>query len=184
MSQTYPVWDGTTWRDLPVAESGGEAVVVPNIAALVYRGGEQDELLLQRRDKPGEAVRGRLELPGGRWRAGEPPDAALMREVEEETGVQLTAVGGALLRPRLDEHIAFSIARPLAVVNGLEGAYPAMHVLFECQGEGAPRPQPGETADPRWWPIDEVAEHLAASADDFVWHTRAMLHAAFGWMIA
>jgi len=181
MSQTYPVWDGAAWMDLPVAESGGEAVVVPNIAALVYRGTEQGEILLQRRDKPGEAVRGRLELPGGRWRAGEPPDAAIMREVAEESGVRLTSVGGAFTRPRFGEHISFSIARPLAVVNGLEGAYPAMHVLFECQGEGEPRPQPGETAEPAWWPIQDVAAHVTTTPEDFVWHTRAMLNAAFGW---
>ncbi|MDJ0959492.1 MAG: NUDIX domain-containing protein [Acidimicrobiia bacterium] len=181
MSATYPVWDGRDWVDLPVAESGGEAVVVPNVAALVYRGNEQREILLQRRDKPREAVRGRLELPGGRWRAGESPDAALVREVEEESGVRLTSVGGAFTRPRLAEHVAFSIARPLAVVNGLEGAYPALHVLFECQGEGEPRAQPGETTDPRWWSLADAEAHLAAAPDDFVWHTRAMLHAAFGW---
>ena len=45
-------------------------------------------ILLQRRDKPGEVVRGRWEVPGGRWRAGERPDVAVAREVEEETGVR------------------------------------------------------------------------------------------------
>lgn len=181
MSVHYPVWDGSRWVELPVAESGGEAVVVPNVAALVYRGSGQSEILLQRRDKPGEAVRGRLELPGGRWRAGEAPDAAIAREVEEESGIRVTAVGGAFTRPRFGEHITFSIGRPLAVVNGLEGAYPALHVLFECRGEGEPRPQPGETADPRWWVLEDVAAHLTSAPEDFVWHTRAMLCAAFGW---
>ena len=177
----YPVWDGQTWIDLPVAESGGEAVVVPNVAGIVYRGDERAEMLLQRRDKPFEAVRGRLEIPGGRWRAGEAPDAALAREVLEEAGVMLTSVGGAIVRIRLEPQVAFSVARPLAVVNGMEGAYPALHVLFECHGEGEPRPMTGETADPRWWPVDEVRAHLAADPSDFVWHTRAMLAAAFGW---
>ncbi len=134
-------------------------------------------MLLQRRDKPGEAVRGRLEIPGGRWRAGEAPDAALLREVEEETGVVLTAVGGAIVRRRLDPKVMFSIARPLAVVNGMEGAYPALHVLFVCQGEGEPRPKPGETAEPRWWRVADVLAHLESQPDDFVWHTRAMLGA-------
>jgi 8-oxo-dGTP pyrophosphatase MutT (NUDIX family) len=181
MSLTYPVWNGSDWVALPVAESGGEAVVVPNIAGLVYRGDGYEQILLQRRDKPGEAVRGRLELPGGRWRAGEAPDAALAREVHEEAGVELTAVGGAIIRPRLEEHVSFSIARPLAVINGMDGAYPALHVLFECHGEGDPRPQDGETIDPRWWPLAEIERHLVVDPDDFVWHTRAMLMAAYAW---
>ena len=178
---SYPVWDGSEWIELPVAESGGEAVVVPNVAAIVYRGDHRDEMLLQRRDKPREAVRGLLEIPGGRWRAGEAPDAALAREVSEETGIELTSVGGAITRRRLAEHVSFSIARPLGVVNGMDGAYPALHVLFECQGEGTPRPQEGETSDPGWWPLRDVEAHLASAPEDFVWHTRAMLQAAFGW---
>lgn len=181
MSLTYPVWDGQRWVELPVAESGGEAVVVPNVAAIVYRGDERNEILLQRRDKPFEAVRGRLEVPGGRWRAGEAPDAELAREVEEETGVVLTAVGGALVRLRLEPDVSFSIARPAAVVNGMDGAYPAMHVVFECHGEGVPVAKDGETREPRWWLLDDVRHHLAAHPDDFVWHTRAMLAAVFGW---
>jgi 8-oxo-dGTP pyrophosphatase MutT (NUDIX family) len=180
MTLTHPVWDGSRWVELPVAESGGEAVVVPNVAGIVYRGDARDEILLQRRDKPGEAVRGLLEVPGGRWRAGEPPDAALAREVMEETGVALTAVGGATTRFRFHEHVSFSIAHPLAVVSGLDGAYPALHVLFECHGEGDPRPSPGETIDLRWWPVSDLVAHLESHPEDFVSHTRAMLGVAFG----
>jgi 8-oxo-dGTP pyrophosphatase MutT (NUDIX family) len=178
MSATYPVWDGRQWRDLPVAESGGEAVVVPNVAAVVYRGGDFSEILLQRRDKPMEAVRGRLEIPGGRWRAGELPDTALRREVEEETGIVLTAVGTAGVRIELEPHVAFSVAQPLAVVNGLQGAYPALHAVFECHGEGTPRPQPGETREPAWWPVERVVAHLEQEPHDFVWHTQVMLDLA------
>ena len=176
----YPVWSGDEWLELEVPTSGGEAVVVPNVAGAVLHESSNDELLLQRRDKPGEAVRGRLELPGGRWRAGELPDVALAREVEEETGVRLLAVSGAVQHWSLEPHVAFGIARPVAVVNGTEGAYPALHVLFECRGTGDPRPQPGETADPRWWPVADVLGHLSERPEDFVWHTRAMLTAYFG----
>jgi 8-oxo-dGTP pyrophosphatase MutT (NUDIX family) len=180
MAATYRVWTGSEWIDAPVPISGGEAVVVPNVAGIVFKGDHRDEILLQRRDKPGEVVRGLLELPGGRWRAGEPPDAALAREVEEETGVTLLAVSAAVERVRLEEHVGFGIARPVAVVNGLDGAYPALHVLFECRGEGDPRPSIGETADPRWWPVADALDHLERHPEDFVWHTRAMLAAYFG----
>lgn len=180
MSALHRVWTGSDWIELPVPVSGTEAVVVPNVAGIVFRGSERDELLLQRRDKEGEVVRGLLELPGGRWRAGELPDVALAREVEEETGVRLLAVSGAIEHRTLERHVVFGIARPVAVVNGVEGAYPALHVLFECRGTGQPRPQPGETAEPRWWRVEEALDHLHRSPDDFVWNTRAMLAAYFG----
>ncbi len=51
---------------------------------------DREAMLLQRRDKVGEPVRGKLELPGGRWRAGEPPEVAVAREVKEETGLDIS----------------------------------------------------------------------------------------------
>ena len=79
---THPVLVDGRWVHLPVAAMGGEALVLPNVAALVHPPGSPDSILLQRRDKPGEAVRGRLEIPMGRWRAGETPAEAVVREME------------------------------------------------------------------------------------------------------
>ncbi len=179
--KNYRVWSGDEWLEVTVPEMSGEAIVVPNVAAIVFQGAGRESILLQRRDKPGEVVRGRLELPGGRWRAGEAPDAAVAREVREETGIELLAVSAGTERMEAAEHVAFAMARPAAVVNGLDGAYPSLHVLFECRGVGSPRPQPDETADPRWWQLEEVCSHLAEAPEDFVWHARAMLRAYFGW---
>ena len=165
---------------MPVPISDGEAIVVPNVVGVVFKDTERTEILLQRRDKPGEVVRGRLEMPGGRWRAGELPDVALAREVQEETGVTLLAVSGAVEHPRLEPNVSFGVARPVAVISGAEGAYPALVVLFECYGTGEPRALPDETADPRWWALADVLELLAGSPEEFVWHTRAALAAYFG----
>ena len=177
----YRVWSGDDWLEVAIPSMSGEPIVVPNVAALVFRGADRDTILLQRRDKPGEVVRGKWELPGGRWRAGEPPDAAVAREVLEETGIALLAVSAGTEYLEAAPHVAFAVARPAAVVNGLEGAYPSLHVLFECRGEGQPRPQPGETADPGWWPVAEVRAGLEDRPEEFVWHTQAMLRAYFGW---
>ncbi len=180
MSDGYRVWTGSAWDEVPVPLSGGEGVVVPIIAGIVFRGSRRDEILLQRRDKAGEPVRGRLELPGGRWRAGELPDVALAREVAEETGVQLLAVSASIEHLSLEPNVAFGIGRPVAVVNGTEGAYPALHVLFECRGIGRPRPESGKTTEPAWWLVEKVLGRLAQTPEDFVWSTRAMLVAYFG----
>lgn len=157
-----PVWWEGRWIQAPVAAMAGEALVVPNIAALVLREGT-GELLLQRRDKAG-AVRGLLEIPTGRWRAGETPWEALSREVAEETGlVVLSMAGGGR---RLEAHPGRPVyaLEPAVVVVGAAGAYPALLVAFTCRAEGEPRPLPGETADPRWYPMDEVRALLAEPA--------------------
>lgn len=175
---TYPVWIEDAWVDVPVPEMGGEALVVPNIAAIIHHE-DGESILLQRRDKPGEPVRGKLEIPGGRWKAGEAPEAAVAREVAEETGLELVEPIPHVGRVTLSENRACAVARPLAVVNGLEGSYPSLHVLFACTGRGDPRPQPGETSDPRWWLIGDVEELLEYRPDEFVDQTRAMLIAYF-----
>ncbi len=180
MSAGYPVWDGTRWVELPVATMGSLALVVPNVAALVYESPGLERILLQRRDRPGEAVRGRLELPGGRWEAGEAPDVAVAREVCEETGIEVTAVSAAVSTIRHATDIATTAARPLTVVTGIEGAYPSLHVLFECRGSGTPRPVPDEVADPGWWRIDAVLALLDEEPEAFVWQTAGMLRSVFG----
>ncbi len=180
MTADHPVWTGAEWTQLPVPTSGGESVVVPNVNAVVFDGPQRHRVLLQRRDKPGEVVRGRLEVPGGRWRAGEPPDVAIAREVFEETGVALTAVAAGVEHLRHAAHIATSAARPAVVVVGTDGTYPSLHVVFECYGEGEPRPVPGETADPRWWYVDDVRSLLVVEPEAFVWQAAAILRATLG----
>lgn len=153
-----PVWWDGRWIQAPVAAMGGEALVVPNIAALVLRAGT-GELLLQRRDKD-EVVRGLLEIPTGRWRAGETPEEALRREVAEETGLTVGAVAGEGRRLEVQPGRPVFALQPAAVAVGAAGAYPALLVAFTCTAEGEPRPRPGETTDPRWYSLERVREMM------------------------
>lgn len=146
-----------TWGILD--DGTGERLVVPSIGAIVLSDDEGTSILLQRRDKP-EVVRGLLEIPTGRWRAGETPEQALRREVVEETGLEVRSMRGEGRRREVHPHWPVWAAEPAAVVVGAEGAYPALLVAFVCVAVGAPRALPGETADPRWHPRDEVAALL------------------------
>ena len=103
-------------------------------AALVDSDGR---ILLQQRP-PGKSLAGLWEFPGGKIEAGETPEAALIRELHEELGIDTEA---ACLAPatfasaRLDngDHMLLllyvcrkwrGIPRPL-VASGLRWEYPA-----------------------------------------------------------
>ncbi len=163
------------WVEVPVAEMSGEALVVPNVAAIVVPDRDCRAVLLQRRDKPGETVRGRLEIPMGRWRAGETADSALRREVTEETGLNVTEIlSSAPQEVRADPERPFHLLDPAAVSVGVGGAYPALNLAFVCVAPGEPRPQPGETIDPRWVGLDEL-RRLMETPESFTGPTLAIL---------
>jgi len=174
MTIDYPVWTGEEWVKLAIPSMDGEGLVIANVAAVVYSE-DRTQVLLQRRDKSGEAVRGRIEVPGGRWRAGESAEDAVRREVFEETGVSVTEMLTGSHRHGFAAGIAVEASRPSTVIAGLEGAYPALLVAFECIGSGLPRPLAGETAGPAWWDLVDAREHLINDLDDFVWQAAAIL---------
>lgn len=175
----YPVWTGSDWIEVSVPEMDGEGLKIPNVVGVVYNEA-RNELLMQRRDKPGEAVQGRLELPGGRWGAGESAADAVAREVLEETGVTVVAMVDAATQFDFPAGLSIEATHPAAVVVGLHGAYPALLVAYECVGEGSPRPVIGETTAPAWWAIDDVKAHLDADPDDFVWQSAVVLRTVLG----
>jgi 8-oxo-dGTP pyrophosphatase MutT (NUDIX family) len=160
------VWSGREYVEMPVASMKDETLVVPNIAAIVLSDDEGSAILLQRRDKP-EVVRGLLEIPTGRWRAGETPAQALRREVGEETGLEVRSIAGEGRRWEVHPHWPVWAAAPAAVVVGAEGAYPALLVTFACVAPGEPRALPGETAEPRWYPRAEVLALLRSEPRQF-----------------
>ena len=119
---THPVWDGGAWREVPVADMAGEPLVVAVAAALVFPDQNREMILLQRRDRPDEPVRGLLEIPSGRWRAGETPAEAVTREISEETGLQVTVVEAPGRRYEAHRQRPFLVLEPLVVTLGLHDA--------------------------------------------------------------
>ena len=176
MTGRHRVGDGGVDVTVDVPISGGENVMVPVIRAVVHRTGDPRTILLQRRDIAGEVVRGRLEIPGGRWRAGEAPDEAITREVAEETGLVIAHVAG-VVRHEFEGRVVVSDVTPLVVVAGGSGAFPATHVVLIARADGEPRPEAGETADVRWWSLADVSQLLAADVDAFIPSTAVAVRA-------
>lgn len=172
---SHRVWDGAAWIEVPVPVSGGQAVVVPNVAAVISPTRKRRQVLLQKRDKPGEATRGLLELPGGRWHAGESPLEAMKREVLEETGLIVVDDMTDSTRFESIERRPFVVSHPVAVSTGVEGAYPVLHVAYLATATGTPRAEPGQTADPRWYSLNEIEDLLNADALAFTGMAYALL---------
>jgi 8-oxo-dGTP diphosphatase len=177
----HTMFDGTREVTVAVPVSGDENVMLPVIRAVVENGDGSDSILLQRRSNPEEPVFGLYEIPGGRWRAGESPDVAISREVREETGVLLTTVFGIEI-DTLDSWRAIATVTPIAVVAGVRGAFPAIHVVVVASGTGVPESGDGEAYDARWWPISSVRIEMNERPAAFVPSTLAALNAYFGSM--
>lgn len=175
------MWDGSGDITVGVPTSGGENVMVPVIRAVVRSLDDPEKVLLQRRSGPQETVRGMLEIPGGRWRAGESPGHAITREVGEETGVDLVAIQGIEL-DAIDAHRTIARVAPLVVVAGVSGAFPAIHVVLIADGYGSPRDEVGETFDVRWWDLADVRVAMDLEPHSFIPSTLAALHAYEGWL--
>jgi len=181
MTGRHDMFDGTREVTVSVPTSGGENVMVPVVRAIVRSPEHPDCIVLQRRDNASESVIGLLEIPGGRWKSGESPIAAISREVLEETGLHVTAVAGVSIK-ELDGRRSIATIRPLAIVSGVQGAFPAAHTVLLVDAEGSVRPAPGETSDVRWWHVDEVRTAVSDRRDEFVPSTVAALEAYVDWL--
>jgi len=111
-------------------------------AAIVRDG----RILLLRRARPPEA--GHWSLPGGKIDEGEPYEAAILREIEEELAIRLTET------------------RLLCVVNLIgEGQHWVSPVLLATDCEGTPRNvEPDKHAEIGWFDLAAPPSPLAQSA--------------------
>lgn len=103
---------------------------------------DRDRLLLVRRGR--EPGRGRWSIPGGRVEPGESAREAVVREVEEETGVRVVVTGlaGFVERPGPDD-VVYEIEDFFARVE--PGTDP--HLLL-----------PGDDAeDAQWYPVHRIS---------------------------
>lgn len=119
-------------------------IVMVAAAALVDR---DDRVLIAQRPE-GKAMAGLWEFPGGKMKAGETPEFALMRELEEELGIET--------RPTCFTPIAFA-----------SHAYDDFHLLMPLFGIRAWRgvPQPREHATLKWVSANDLYDYPMPAAD-------------------
>jgi 8-oxo-dGTP diphosphatase len=101
------------------AEAGGVSppIVLVAAVALVDRDGR---VLLARRPE-GKTMAGLWEFPGGKIAEGESPEAALIRELKEELGIDVTAACLAPLTFASHRYEAFHLVMPLYVCRKWQG---------------------------------------------------------------
>ncbi len=114
---------------------------VPCAAGLVLRG---SEILLIRRTI--EPFKGYWDIPGGFLEYGEHPERGVVREVLEETGLEVKPV----------ELLGFYID----IYRG-ENEYLTLNIYFICEIEGGEARPLSESDRVEWFNLDELPENIA-----------------------
>ena len=133
-------------RAAPGAEPGaaGTPLLLVAAAALIDRDGRV--LLAQRPE--GRPMAGLWEFPGGKVEPGETPEAALIRELREELGLDTWA----------------SCLAPLTFASHAYEAFHLLMPLFACRKwEGAPNPREGQRL--AWVRPARLGDHPMPPAD-------------------
>ena len=128
----------------PPGPAGAAPLLLVVAAALID--GDGRVLLAQRPE--GRAMAGLWEFPGGKVEPGETPEAALIRELREELGLDTWA----------------SCLAPLTFASHAYEAFHLLMPLYACRRwEGAPRPREGQRL--AWVRPARLADHPMPPAD-------------------
>jgi 8-oxo-dGTP diphosphatase len=147
----HPIWKFATTRDeifgapeVPATEPGAKPLLLVAACALVDTDGR---VLLARRPE-GKKMAGLWEFPGGKLNPGETPEAALIRELKEELGIDVTA----------------ACLAPFAFASHDYGGFHLLMPLYLCRRwKGIPRPRENQTLT--WVSAQRLSEYEMPPAD-------------------
>lgn len=115
------------------------------------------EIVVQTRDKVGETST--IELPGGRIEQYESLTQALIREVKEETGLDVVEIEGEDTRvdtKGIDPDYQVECIRPFGAYQTIKGPFDSVGVYFRCKAQGELLSTGDDTKNPRWISVDEL----------------------------
>ncbi|MBO7743278.1 NUDIX hydrolase [Paenibacillus sp. MWE-103] len=148
-----------------------------NSRAIIERTvGGRAEIIVQTRNKPGGPRR--VELPGGRIEPFESLVAALVREVKEETGLDLVEIEGQETRIEtagINPDFEVECIRPFAAYQTTKGPIDSVGVYFRCKAAGELLEAGDETLRPRWVAVEEIRRMMAQDPLQFADVDRAGL---------
>lgn len=147
-----------------------------NARAFVERDSKQGtELVIQSRNKPGQEC---LELPGGRIELYEPIYQALIREVEEETGLKVTRIEGASKRidtAGINPDFEVEVVEPFCAHQTTKGPIDSIGMYFICKAEGKLLEAGDESLNPAWVNVKHIASMMEQNPLQFSDIDRAAL---------
>lgn len=146
---------------------GSEALTIPFVGAIIERGNNsgEKEIIVQTRSKESDPkFSGTIEIPGGKFRAGESIYDTLKREVEEESGLKITSVVGeeGVLHNNSHE-MSSDIFQPFCVTQSPEG--PFVGFIFRCTAIGDPASETNETRGCHWIKVSELKTIIETDPD-------------------
>jgi len=142
MSDGLP--EGGCW-DAEFRKSQGDVRTVIVVAAVLV---DIDGRVLVAQRPAGKAMAGLWEFPGGKLEAGELPETALVRELKEELGIDLTE----------------SCLAPLTFASHLYEDFHLLMPLFACRKwNGTPQAREGQTL--KWVRANALKDYPMPPAD-------------------
>ncbi|MDU0201847.1 NUDIX hydrolase [Paenibacillus sp. MAH-36] len=126
------------------------------------------EIVVQTRNKPGEPQR--IELPGGRIEQYESLLTALIREVKEETGLDIVEIEGEDTKidtVGIDPSFEVECLKPFGAYQTLNGPFDSVGVYFRCKVQGELVQSGDETKNPRWIAVDELRQQMKDDPHQF-----------------
>lgn len=140
-----------------------------NSRAIIERFNDgEPEIVIQRRIKSDSSSK--FELPGGRIEPFESLIQGLIREVKEETGLDVYEIEGNETRIDtigINPEFEVECLQPFAAYQTLKGPVDSVGYYFRCKAMGELLEAGDETADIQWINIKELNKLYTANPLDF-----------------